>query len=88
MIRVTDEMRVAFRAAQERRATELVAAGAPLGAHDILDQGLAAVLAIVERDQDAIDERDRECWKFGCTLHLGDRPMSDTETYSTEAPNA
>lgn len=48
MIRVTDEMKAAFRAAQERRASELVAEGAPLGGHDILDQGLAAVLAIVD----------------------------------------
>lgn len=50
MIEPTDEMKRAFREAQERRANELVAEGAPLGAHDILDQGLAAVLAIVERD--------------------------------------
>lgn len=50
MIEVTDEMKAAFYAAQELRAQELVAEGAPLGAHDILDRGLAAVLAIVERD--------------------------------------
>lgn len=50
MIAVTDEMKAAFRTAQEQRAAELVAEGAPIGAHDILDRGLAAVLAIVERD--------------------------------------
>jgi hypothetical protein len=50
VIEVTGEMKTAFRAAQERRAAELVAEGAPLGAHDILDQGLAAVLAVVKRD--------------------------------------
>lgn len=49
MIEPTDEMKVAFRAAQEQRAAELVAEGAPLGAHDILDRGLAAVLPIAER---------------------------------------
>ncbi len=51
MIEPTDEMKAAFRAAQEQRAAELVAEGAPLGAHDILDRGLAAVLAIVARDR-------------------------------------
>ncbi len=51
MIEPTDEMKAAFRAAQERRAAELVAEGAPLGGHDILDRGLAAVLAIVARDR-------------------------------------
>ncbi len=50
MIEVTDEMKAAFRAAQGQRAAELVSEGAPLGAHDILDRGLAAVLALVERD--------------------------------------
>lgn len=50
MIEPTDEMKAAFRAAQERRAEELVAEGAPLGGHDILDRGLAAVLTLVERD--------------------------------------
>jgi hypothetical protein len=50
VIGVSDEMKAAFRAAQDRRAEELVAEGAPLGGHDILDRGLAAVLAIVERD--------------------------------------
>lgn len=50
MIKLTEEMKVAFRAAQEKRAAELVAEGAPLGAHDILDHGLTAVLAIVERE--------------------------------------
>ncbi len=33
------------------------------------------------RDRDralveAIEARDAECWKFGCTLHLSDRPTS------------
>lgn len=51
MIEPTDEMKRAFREAQEARAAELVSEGAPIGAHDILDRGLAAVLAIVERDQ-------------------------------------
>ena len=50
VIEPTEEMKTAFRAAQERRARELVAADAPLGGHDILDHGLAAVLAIIERD--------------------------------------
>lgn len=50
MIEPTDKMKQAFRAAQEQRAKELVDQGAPLGAHDILDRGLSAVLAIVERD--------------------------------------
>lgn len=55
MIEPTDEMKAAFRAAQSQRAEELVAEGALLGAHapDILDRGLAAVLAIVERDHAA-----------------------------------
>lgn len=52
MIEVTDEMKAAFRAAQEQRAAELVAEGAPLGGHDILDRGLAAVLALYERGPD------------------------------------
>jgi hypothetical protein len=51
VIELTDEMKAAFRAAQEQRAAELVAEGAPLGGHDILDRGLAAVLAIVARDR-------------------------------------
>lgn len=50
MIEPTDEMKAAFHAAQEQRAAELVAEGAPLGAHDILDRGLAAVLTLIERD--------------------------------------
>ena len=50
-IEPTDEMKAAFREAQERRAAELVAEDAPLGGHDILDRGLSAVLAIVERDR-------------------------------------
>jgi hypothetical protein len=50
VIEPTEEMKRAFREAQARRAEELVAEGALLGAHDILDRGLAAVLAIVERD--------------------------------------
>jgi hypothetical protein len=54
-IRVTDEMKAAFRAAGHRRAAELVAEGAPLGGHDILDQEIAAVLAIVERDYLRVD---------------------------------
>lgn len=52
MIEPTGEMKAAFRVAQEQRAAELVAEGAPLGGHDILDRGLAAVLALVERDYD------------------------------------
>lgn len=61
MIEPTEEMKAAFRAAQEKRAGELVAEGAPLGGHDILDRGLAAVLAIVERDRadELADFRDR-----------------------------
>jgi hypothetical protein len=51
VIEPTDEMKAAFRAAQNRRAEELVAENAPLGGHDILDRGLAAVLAIVARDR-------------------------------------
>lgn len=49
-IKVTVEMKEAFRRAQAKRANELVAENASLGAHDILDRGLAAVLEIVERD--------------------------------------
>lgn len=63
MIKPTDEMKAAFRDAQRRRAEQLVDQGALLGAHDtdILDHGLAAVLALVERDvreqiADAIEE--------------------------------
>jgi hypothetical protein len=52
VIEPTDEMKAVFRAAQQQRAEELAAENAPLGAHDILDRGLAAVLAIVERDYD------------------------------------
>jgi hypothetical protein len=53
VIKPTDEMKAAFRDAQRRRAEQLVDQGALLGAHDtdILDHGLAAVLAIVERDR-------------------------------------
>lgn len=50
MIEITEEMKAAFRAAQEQRSKELVAAGAPLGGHDMLNRGLAAVFALVERD--------------------------------------
>lgn len=51
MSKPTEEMKAAFRAAQDRRAEELVAEGAPLGQHDILDYCLAAVLEIGERDR-------------------------------------
>lgn len=50
VIEPTDEMKAAFRAAQGQRAAELVAEGAPLGAHDILDRGLTAVFALLARD--------------------------------------
>jgi hypothetical protein len=59
VIELTDEMKRAFREAQNRRAEELVAEGAPLGGHDILDRGLAAVLAIVERDYEIVPDRPR-----------------------------
>lgn len=71
IIEPTDEMKAAFRAAQEARAAELVAQGAPLGAHDILDRGLAAVLAIVERDYEPKRCDDRAWTGHRCTEPRG-----------------
>lgn len=51
MIEPTDEMRRDFRAAMERRSREAVAAGEPFGGDAILNAGLAAVLALVERER-------------------------------------
>lgn len=62
MIEVTKQMKAAFRAALDQRAAELVAENAPLGAHDILDRGLAAVLAAVERDNRVVPRcADADC---------------------------
>jgi hypothetical protein len=92
VIEVTEEMKAAFRVAQEKRAAELVADGAPLGGHDILDRGLAAVLIIVERDFRILPARalaDREPTRINCSFcmtglaaqcpwHNGDQATTDT----------
>lgn len=70
-IEQTAEMRAAFRAAQECRAEELVAQGAPLGVHDILDRGLDAVFEIVERDYE-LRRCDEPSWAgHRCTKPRG-----------------
>jgi hypothetical protein len=51
MIEPTDEMLVAWRDAMKAAAAEAVRVGAPLGrSQEIARAGLAAVLAVVERD--------------------------------------
>lgn len=57
MIEPTDEMIIAWRNAMKAAAAEAVKAGAPLGrSQEIARAGLAAVLAIVERDY-AVERR-------------------------------
>lgn len=60
MIEPTDEMLIAWRNAMKAAAAEAVKAGAPLGrSQEIARAGLAAVLAIVERDYEIMPDRSR-----------------------------
>lgn len=60
MIDSTDEMLVAWRDAMKAAAADAVKAGEPLGrSQEIARAGLAAVLALVERDYEIVPQRPR-----------------------------
>lgn len=75
MIEPTDEMIIAWRNAMKAAAAEAVKAGAPLGrSQEIARAGLAAVLAIVERDLIARVEGKRDTGLCDCACD--DEPVS------------
>jgi hypothetical protein len=86
VIEPTDEMLIAWRDAMKAAAAEAVKAGEPLSAsQEIARAGLAAVLAIVERNLagpcSAALPRLTEYGDLWCQLrhgHLGDHEMGPT----------
>jgi hypothetical protein len=72
VIEPTDEMLVAWRDAMAAKAAELVSAGAPLGSSkEVARAGLAAVLALVERDYTIARRPPARCGSRGFAGSVG-----------------